>query len=518
MKAGMEFGLLGPLVVRRADGHVGVPLGKQRAVLAALLLNAGCVVLMEDLVGLLWGAEPPASARVTMQNYVKRLRRALGDCGRDRITTRPGGYAINVAAGELDVQQFEALVTATRVAARERLWERVSAAASAALSLWRGPPLTDVGSDTLTAREVPRLLELRLEAMEARLDAQLHLGDHVGMIPELRRLMHGQPLREHLHAMLMQALYRQGRQAEALAAYRDARRIVVSELGTEPGTELRQLHQRILAADPVLAAPELVRVPGLHATDSMPVVPRQLPGIGASFTGRVAELAELGEALDHADSYAPGTMVIVAISAAAGTGKTELAVYWAHRVADRFPDGQLYVDLRGCDSGHPAEPATVIRGFLQGLGVPADRIPPDMPDQISLYRSLLAGKKLLVVLDNASDEQQVRPLLPPGPGCVVLVTSRNQLTGLAAVEGARLLTLGVLSQAEACGLLTARLGERAMADPQAMERIADLCSGLPLTLAVAAASAAARPALPLSRLAEELRAGRGGLDVSALRA
>ena len=274
---------------------------------------------------------------------------------------------------------------------------------------------------------------------------------------------------------------------------------------TQPGAGHGGPHELRAAADPVPA--------GLAADPAM-VVPRQLPGMAAHFTGRTAELAELDAIFERADGQQPGTVVISAIGGTAGVGKTTLAVRWAHQAADRFPGGQLYVDLRGfAPSASPAGPAEAIRGFLDALGVPAERIPPDLAAQAGLYRSLLADRKVLIVLDNARDEEQVRPLLPPGPDCLAIVTSRNHLTGLAAAEGARLLTLDVLTVAEACQMLSARLGaDRAAAEPGVVADIARLCARLPLALAVAAARAAARPSLPLSAVAAELRDAQVRLD------
>jgi tetratricopeptide (TPR) repeat protein/transcriptional regulator with XRE-family HTH domain len=250
------------------------------------------------------------------------------------------------------------------------------------------------------------------------------------------------------------------------------------------------------------------------AAPGMPAVPRQLPAAVADFTGRAAELQALTRMLDDAGAAAPGTVVISAIGGTAGVGKTALALHWAHSVVGRFGDGQVHVNLRGFDpSGTPATPAEAIRGFLGALGVPPDRIPPGPDAQAGLYRSLLTGKRMLIVLDNARDEAQVRPLLPASPGSLVLVTSRSQLSGLAAADGARLLSLDLLPPVEAVQLLTARIGaDRAAAEPEAVAEIASLCACLPLALAVAAARAAARPGFPLAPLAAELRDAAGRLD------
>jgi DNA-binding SARP family transcriptional activator len=515
MAAGMEFCLLGPLTVRCGGTALAVPRGRQRAVLAALLLRANHVVVVDELAEALWGAELPPSARVSAQNYVMRLRSTLGPAG-SRIATHPHGYLIRVEDGELDVARFEALLGEARVAARECRWPRAAGAAAAALALWRGEPMADAGSDVLALREGPRLAELRLRAAETRIDAELHLGLHGDVIGELRQLAGAQPLRERLHALLMLALYRDSRQAEALAAYRQARQFIVEELGTEPGPELQQLHRQILDADPALSLTGPATPPAATVAAPAGPAPRQLPATVPGFTGRAAELEALTGMLDQAGATgAPGTVVISAIGGTAGVGKTALALHWAHQVAARFPDGQLHVNLRGYDpSNAPVTPAEAIRGFLDALDVPPGRIPLTPQAQAGLYRSLLADKRMLIVLDNARDEQQVRPLLPASPGTLVLVTSRSQLSGLAAAEGARLISLDVLNHDEAVQLLTARLGTaRSAAEPGAVDRIASLCACLPLALAVTAARAAARPAFSLAALAGELADAGGRLDV-----
>jgi DNA-binding SARP family transcriptional activator/tetratricopeptide (TPR) repeat protein len=504
-----EFCLLGPLLVRQGGVARPVAPGKQQAMLAALLLSAGRVVSSDELTEALWGSAAPPSARVAVQNHVMKLRKALGDGA--RIRTHPHGYQIVVDVGELDVSRFEAHLAAARAAARNGSWDAAAGQARAGLALWRGEPLADVESDLLATRDIPRLAELRLQAIEVRLDADLHLGRHAEVITEVQRLAAVDPLRERLHGLLMMALYRDGRQAEALAAYSRARQILVAELGTEPGAGLRELHRQILNGDPALDPP--AQAPdGAHSPASS--VPRQLPGAVSGFTGRAAELAALTRILDQASASAPGTVVISAIGGTAGVGKTALALHWAHQVAGRFGGGQLYVNLRGFDpSGVPMPAAEAVRGFLDALGVPPDRIPAQPEARAGLYRSLLADRSMLIVLDNARDEQQVRPLLPASPAALVIVTSRNQLGGLAAADRARLLALDVLSHDEAVDLLTARIGAgRAAAEPAAVGEIAMLCGRLPLALAVAAARAEARPSFPLAVLAAELKDRAGRLD------
>jgi DNA-binding SARP family transcriptional activator/tetratricopeptide (TPR) repeat protein len=514
--AGTGFGLLGPLLVCRAGVVTTIPSGRQRALLAALLLNANQAVPVAELDLVLWGAAPPPSARATIQNYVKRLRNALEVEGDARIVTVAGGYLIRVEAGELDVSRFEAAQDRARDAGRHGAWELAAAELREALALWRGEPLADVPSRRLALRHVPRLAELRMQAVEARVEADLHLGRHGQVIPELLRLADAHPLRERLAALLMLALYHDGQQGEALAAYQCTRRVLIEELGSEPGPELRQLQQQILAADPALTGPDSrpAAPPAGHA------VPRELPAPVRHFTGRAAELAELAELSDLAAGGGGGrTLVICAIVGTAGVGKTALAVQWAHQVAGRFPDGQLYVNLRGYDPGEPVSAADALAGFLRSLGVPGTDIPDGAEDRARLYRSRLAGRWMLVLLDNARDGDQVRPLLPGDPGCVAVVTSRDALAGLVAADGARRLDLDVLPPGDAVGLLRSLIGPRADQDPGAVAELAGLCAGLPLALRIAAEVAAARSPVPLADLAAELAAARlDGLDAGEDRA
>jgi DNA-binding SARP family transcriptional activator len=448
-------------LVRRDGVILPVAPGKQRAVLAALLLSADPVVSIDELTDVLWGTAAPPSARVAVQNHIMKLRKSLGEGA--RIRTHPGGYEIRVGDSELDVSRFEAHLAAARSAARDGSWVTAAGQARAGLAIWRGEPLSDVESDLLATRDIPRLAELRLQATEIRLDAELHLGRHAEVITEAQRLAAAHPLRERLHSLLMLALYRDARQAEALAAYARARQILIEELGTEPGGELRELHRQILNSDPAL---DRGAQPTGFANLQAPLVPRQLPASVSGFIGRTSELAALTGILDEASADSPGTVVISAIGGTAGVGKTALALHWAHQAAARFTDGQLYVNLRGFDpSGDPMAVTEVVRGFLDALGVPPDRIPLQPEAQTGLYRSLLANRKVLIVLDNARDEQQVRPLLPASPASLVIITSRNQLAGLAAADRARLLTLDVLSHSEAVHMLTARIGAGRAARP-----------------------------------------------------
>jgi DNA-binding SARP family transcriptional activator len=537
--AEMEFCLLGPLLVRRGGILVPVPPGQQRALLAALLLRAGRPVPVDDLAEVLWGSRPPRSARTSLQNCVMRLRRSLGeDAGVSRITTQPEGYLVSVGAGELDVERFESSLAAAREAARAGVWVAAAAQLRAALSLWRGQPLSGVPSDTLALREVPRLAEMRLQALEARINADLHLGRHTDVIIELRQLTAAHPLQERLHALLMIALYRNGQQAGALAAYQAAREVLVNELGAEPGRELRQLHQQILTADAALAvhahagaiagSPETRQTsPGQQTGPEAPhqrpaaqgadraVLPRQLPRAIPGFIGRAEHLESLSAALAQADRQGSPRPIWV-ISGAAGVGKSSLALRWAHSVVDRFPDGQMHVDLRGFGpAGPPATLGQLIRRMLDMLQGPAERTPASLDAQLDLYRSLLADKRVVVVLDNARDPDQVRALLPAGPGCLVLVTSRDRLLGLAASHGAHLLTLDVFTDAEAHELLARGLPSRSRPGKEeeaAAAEIIRLCDRLPLALAIVVARAQSQRVRTLAALANDLRGAPVRLD------
>jgi DNA-binding SARP family transcriptional activator/tetratricopeptide (TPR) repeat protein len=530
----VEFGLLGPLTVTHDGVSLPVASGKQRAVLAALLVRANQVVPVDELIELVW-TDPPPSARVTVQNYVKRLRQALDAAERARLVTRPSGYLMHVAADELDITVFSRRSADGHRAAKAAAWDGASAHWSAALSLWRGRALADVPSQALALGVALRLEEMRWQTLEARIDADLHLGRDAEVAAEARQLVAAEPLRERLHAALMLALYRCGQQADALAAYQRARRLLIKEIGVEPGSALQILNQRILHADPGLlpsgpAASTACPPPGEsnrtaaaagaagprylpRSPGPIPAIPRQLPPAVPHFAGRADALTTLASHL--ALGAAPGAAAVIsAISGAAGTGKTTLAIHWAHRVADEFPAGQLYVNLRGFDPADaPMTPAQAVRGFLSALAVPPARIPADLDAQVGLYRSLVAGQRMLVLLDNARDAEQVRPLLPGSAGTLTLVTSRSQLSGLV-IGGARPVLLDVLTEPEARQLLAAVLGpERVAAEEEHAAALISLCAALPLALAIGAARGAVRPHLPLASLAAELREAAGRLDV-----
>jgi DNA-binding SARP family transcriptional activator len=522
--AAVRFAVLGPLRAWRGDGALSLGPVQQRVLLAVLLLHANRPVGREQLLEAVWGSAAPASAVNLLARHAAALRRVLEPARAARTASgmlvwTDAGYLLTVPEGGLDLAVFDRQLGRARAARAIGDLAEAGAALQAALGLWRGPAFDGLTSPLLDA-ERDRLAERRIGAVEDRIEVELALGAGADLVAELRRLVAEHPLRERLRGLLMLALYRSGRQAEALAAFNQARRHLVDELGVEPAAQLQRLHQQILAADPALDAPAATEnVPGGVPTgggagvSGGPPVPAQLPHGTADFTGRAAELARLDTVLAAAGGQ-PSAVVISAVSGTAGVGKTALAVHWAHQIAEKFGDGQLYVNLRGFDpTGSVMDPAEAIRGFLDAFGVPPQRIPANLDAQAGLYRSLLAGKRVLVVLDNARDAEQVRPLLPGAPGCLALVTSRNQLPGLIAAEGAQPLALDLLPAAEATQLLARRLGQNRVAtEPHAVEDIITLCARLPLALTIVAARAAIHPRFDLAVLAGELRDARGGLD------
>jgi DNA-binding SARP family transcriptional activator/tetratricopeptide (TPR) repeat protein len=521
----VDFGLLGPLLVRDGPTQVPVPARRQRVLLAALLLSPGRVVSLDALAETLWDGRPPVGARGALHSTVQRLRSTLGPAGSGLVHTQAPGYLIEVGDGELDVRRFGSLVDQGQAAAAAGRWDQTAGLLRQALGLWRGEPLADVPSTLLRTREVPPLEERRLQALALRIDADLRLGRHGQLVPELRQLVTAHPLQEKFHAQLMLGLYRGGQPADALSAYQDVRRRLADELGVDPGPELRRLQQAILAGDPELLRPPDDRAGGPSVRAARPerepqreprpepVVPRQLPPATRYFAGRAGELGQLAGLLAE-EAEASAAVTIVTIDGTAGVGKSTLAVHFAHQVAERFRDGQLYVNLRGFDpAGPPMATAEAIRLFLDTLTSPDTTLPASLDAQAGLYRSLLAGKRMLLLLDNARDADQVRPLLPGSPGCLVIVTSRSQLISLVAAEGAYPVTLDVLTEAEARELLTERLGERrAASDPAAASELIRLCDHLPMALSIAAARAASQPEFPLAALAADLRDAGGRLD------
>ncbi|HEY4465136.1 MAG TPA: BTAD domain-containing putative transcriptional regulator [Streptosporangiaceae bacterium] len=517
MSSELRFAVLGPVRAWRGPDELDLGAPQQRVVLARLLLAEGRHVSLDALIAALWD-EPPRAATGTVRTYVSRLRRILGAGagGESSLIESAGdGYRFPLRSTALDLKHFLRLTKEAQAAGNDSQVGLAQAAGLLrdALGLWQGMPLAGLPGPYAESQRV-RLTELYQAATEDRLAADIELGRHVGAAAELQNLVASHPMRERLRELLMLALYRSGRQADALAAFGDAQRLLSEELGIDPGPGLRDMHQRILQMDErLLGAAESPAAawPGV-ATPAVPAVrPAQLPADLSAFTNRKGELAQLNSLVDQGVEAAP---VIATIGGMAGIGKTALAVHWAHQVAGQFPDGQLYVNLRGFDPfGTPTASGEALRGFLDSLGVAPQRIPDGLQAQAGLYRSLLDGRRMLVLLDNARDVEQVRPLLPGSPGCLVIITSRNQLTGLVTTHNARSLTLYPFSADDARDALTRRLGPgRLAAEPDALAEITDLCAGLPLAVAVVAARASIYPGLTLAGIAGELRDARTRLD------
>lgn len=496
----MDFLLLGPLEVWDDGQRVDVGHARQRCVLAVLAMEAGRVVPAATLIDRVWAHEPPSGPLSTLYTYVRRLRTALEPHG-VRLVNRSGGYVLDVAPDAVDVFRFGWLVTDANNAESA---DQSAVILDRALSLWRGQPFVDIATPWL-ADICDALMRQRLSALIDRNDAYLRCGRHAELVDELVPIVTAHPTDERPVAQLMLALYRCGRRSEALDQYQHARRRLDALIGSDPSPYLRDLQQQILRDDPRLS-------PKATANTSSLPVPAGLPHDIAAFVGRRAELAQL-------DALLPATntrraVVISAVDGTAGVGKTALAVHWAHRVKSHFPDGNLYVDLRGYGSGAPASSERVLDGFLATLDVPADRIPVELDAKAALFRSLLDGRSLLIVLDNAASPQQVRHLLPASPGCLVVVTSRRMLGGLVARDHARRVCLDVLPQAEAIALLAQFVGTaRTAAEPEAARELALLCACLPIALCVAGERAAAAPATKLKDLVEDLTDRRRRLDL-----
>jgi DNA-binding SARP family transcriptional activator/Tfp pilus assembly protein PilF len=502
----VEYRILGPLEV---TGDRPVDLGgrTQRTVLAVLLANPGRLVSLRYLVDAVWDERPPGTARRQVQNYVAALRRGLAEAGGPEsvIETVESGYRLRPGPGELDAQVFaDRVADGQRLAGAGRREEAVARLRSA-LALWRGPALFGLTGRAVEAAAAA-LEEQRLAAVEQRVDLELALGQQRELVGELTELVAAHPLRERLVGQLMLALHGTGRQPEALDVYARHREALAEELGLDPGGALRQIHATVLGAggDPQPAAPPAA---------PPAAVPAQLPPDVAGFTGRSEALKALDDLLPDAQLTAadgPATAVVVAaVAGLAGVGKTALTVHWGHRVRGHFPDGQLYVNLRGHTAVAAMSALDALTHLLRSLGVAPEEIgtdPADVELAAAQYRSLLARRRVLVVLDDAAGVEQVRPLLPAGPGSMVLVTSRYRLTGLVARDGARLITLDVLDADEALGLLTHVLGaDRVAAEPEAAAELARACSHLPLALRIAAANASQHPAVSLADQARTLR-------------
>ncbi|MFD7033444.1 BTAD domain-containing putative transcriptional regulator [Streptomyces sp. NPDC059917] len=505
----MRFGLLGTLVVKDADGAVRVlSAPKSRALLAVLLLSPNTLVSWDSVKSMLWGEAPPATANASLHNHVARLRRVLdGSEGTpSRIRVSPDGFLLRVHEGELDSVAFEARMRQARDARLLCDWPGVGTHTREALALWRGTPLSDVNLPQAGAGGcAERWEEMRLQILEWHYDAELRQGRHDGIATELGDLVAAHPLRETLHERLMLALYRDGRQADALDAYNTARQVIRDELGVEPGPELAALYQRILALDPQLAAP--VPQPPVAEGRSEPSaspVPRQLPAGIADFFGRQRELGLIVDELAStgcANGGATGATVLVhRVAGGGGMGKTTLTVQAAHRVRDRFPDGQIFIELGGT-TGTPMAPEIALGRLLRDLGTASEDLPCGLQARGALFRSLIADRRMLLLLDDAADSAQVRPLLPGTGASAVLVTSRRRMDSMPGTR----VDLGALSEDEARRLLASIAGpERVAAFPSATAEVIAVCGGMPLALRLAGARLSARPRWTMKDLARRL--------------
>lgn len=497
--APLSFAVLGPVRARRGSEQLSTGSPQQRALLAALLLREGRTATAGELIDALWGEEPPSQALAALRTYASRLRKVL-DPG--VLVSESGGYAVRgLAEGALDLAVAQDLAAEAEKAKSAGDLRHAREVLGRALALWDGEVLAGVPGPYAEAQRV-RLEEWRLQLLESRLDMDLEQGCHAEAVSELTALTAAHPLRERLRELLMLALYRSGRQAEALAVYADTRRLLADELGVDPRPGLRELQQRILRADPGLAEPASPQAEPASA----PVRPAQLPATVPDFTGRAAFVQELSEVLSSAEGR---VMAVSAVAGIGGVGKTTLAVHVAHQARTAFPDGQLYVDLQGAGA-RAAEPETVLGSFLRALGTADSAIPDSLEERAALYRSVLDGRRVLVLLDNARDAAQVRPLLPGTEGCAALVTSRMRMVDLA---GAHLVDLDVMSPDEALQLFTKIVGEeRVASEREAALDVVAACGFLPLAIRIAASRLAARRTWTVSVLAAKLADERRRLD------
>jgi DNA-binding SARP family transcriptional activator/tetratricopeptide (TPR) repeat protein len=489
----MRFEILGPLRVRSATAQVPITAGRDRTLLAVLLLHADQSVHVDHLIDAIWEDAPPARARNQVQKCILQLRRTFVTAGHqpEVILTEPAGYRLATASVHVDLQEFRSLLAEAREAvAGDDLWEARKRYRQA-LSLWRGPALGDLPHDRLRAAATA-LDEERQQVLTERIDVELSLGGGSELVAELTDLVHQYPYQEGLHHALILALYRSGRQADALAAFQHARTLLVAELGQEPGPPLRELQRRILAGDPGLTLPGSgARRPGRCS----------LPRAVSDFTGRRGDLAWVLTAATPVG----GRSRVLAIDGMPGIGKTALALHAAHLLAPQYPDAQLFVDLHGHSEQQPVEPATALTTLLRQLDVPAAAIPPEPEERSALWRSELAHRRVLIVLDNAAAAAQVRPLLPATTGCLTLLTSRRRLVGL---DDSAPLSLRGLDDDEAVALLTTIAGDRVQDEPQPALEVARRCGNLPLAIRLAAARLAHRPNWRVQDLADRLSDAR----------
>lgn len=482
----MEFKVLGPVRIRHDSATIELAGRMQRILLGVLLTHANRTVDPEVLIDALWQGERVSGAVSRLQVHIHRLRRSLDEP--ERLRFGPGGYRLRVAAGELDAEQFEAFLERAEDTTDPH---QAAALLRDALDLWQGPPYEGLEVEVLTD-EAHRWEALRQAATEALYAAELARGRHAAVLADLTDLVRRAPLRERPQALLVQALHRSGRRAEALQTYDTARSLLAEELGLDPGPELRAAQSQVLADDQERSVPE--------STGRM--VPRQLPPAGRGFVGRRDALDNLDRLLEEERTSSQ----VVVVTGTPGVGKSALAAQWSHRVVDRFPDGQLWIDLQGYGPSPPARSHDVLAAFLRALGVSGPEVPTDAAEREARFRSLTGDLQLLVVLDNASTAEQVRPLLPAAPSCLVLITGRDVLGGLAARDGAHRVDLDQLTPTEATELLENRLGPDVVcrADRSAVAALVSQCARLPLALRIAAEVLRGPPERGIDELASAL--------------
>lgn len=498
----MHFRVLGPLQAESNGRRLRLGGPRQRAVLAALLSDPNRTLSRSRLIELAWD-EPTPSAEANLRSYIWKLRAVLEEPGdaAPRVLS-DHGFRLRVDSGELDLWEFDRHAERARRARDEGRTADAAMEFARAMALVRGEAYQDVVAGSRFDGIRAALQEHLDQVAEQRIDVNMDLGAHAALVGDLRTLLAQRPLSEHLAAQLMLALARSGRRGEALAVYRDTRAVLVETLGTEPDRELQEVHHRVLSGRIAAEAAPVIAAPARTPVDLLPFDLRV-------FTGRETELRRLDTIVDSAASAR-----IAVVSGSAGMGKTALAVHWAHQAAAAFPDGRLYADLRGFGPGETAaDPGDVLRALIEALGDAPAAVPNGLEPRAARFRNLLADKRILLVLDNARDPAQVRPLLPGAPECAVVVTSRNRLTGLIASTAALAVPLEAMAETQARTLLAGRLGPaRVDAETVAVQRIIDSCSGLPLALSLVAANASSRPEDALADLADELATAATPLD------
>ncbi|WP_415952942.1 AfsR/SARP family transcriptional regulator [Streptomyces sp. KLOTTS4A1] len=502
--AQVRFNVLGPLEGWYGEERLRLGGAIQERVLVALLLEAGRVIPVSRLVAAAWDEEPPATAFHQIRKAVADLRKRIPAGSRTLMTDGPGYRAV-VGPAQLDLSEFDARTKAAKEAARQDRSVEAVGLLGSALALWRGPVLSGQGGQVIEAATVA-LEERRLAAYEQSFELRLSLGEGSDLVSSLRELVELHPMRETLRGQLMRALYRTGRQADALEEYRTVRTLLADELGVDPGPQLSKVYEDILRESPELLPPGPQTSPQGARPEPPPAAkPRDLPCDLPDFTGREGELRQLTGWVRAADDGAcPRATTIVAIDGMGGSGKTALAVRAAHLLAAGFPDGQVHVDLRGYTPGEQPVPAmTALGRLLRAMGVPGERLPDDLPGRTALWRATLEGRRVLLLLDNAVDVKDVVPLLPDSPGCLTLVTSRVRLVDL---DGAAWLSLGMMARQDSAALVANTVGaERVAAEPEAAEELARLCGYLPLALRIATAKFRKRPRWTVRYLVDRLR-------------